>query len=106
MYAVVRVEPGAAEPTICLPTDAVKADHIAFAQCDIFEKSGASYRVKCRVCFRQFTISCHKMIYGHYLHQPQNNIVKCVAREKLQSEYPEFYASLAAREEKLGFKRK
>ena len=104
--SVVRVEPVEAEATICLGDDAVRADHIAFAQSEIYAKKGSSYRVKCRVCYRQFTTSAHKMIYGHYLHQPENSIVKCVAREKLQSDYPEFYVSLAAREEKLGFKRK
>jgi hypothetical protein len=104
--SVVRFDPVEAEPTICLPSDAVPADQIAFAQCDIFEKKNASYRVRCRVCYRQFTTSCHKMIYGHYLHQPHNSIVTCVAREKLQLDHPEFYQSLVLREEKLGYKRK
>ena len=104
--SVVRVEPVEAEPTICLPSDAVGVDHIAFAQSEIYQKKGASYRVKCRVCYRQFTTSAHKMIYGHYLHQPHTSIVKCVAREKLESDYAEFYQSLVAKEEKLGFKRK
>ena len=101
--SVVRVE---AEATICLGDDAVQADHIAFAQSEIYAKKGSSYRVKCRVCYRGFTTSAHKMIYGHYLHQPDNSIVKCVAREKLQEDHAEFYQSLVAREEKLGFKRK
>ena len=104
--SVVRVEPVEAEPTICLPSDAVRADHIAFAQSEIYQKKGASYRVKCRVCYRQFTTSAHNMLYGHYLHQPHTSIVKCVAREKLESEHAEFYQSLVAKEEKLGFKRK
>ena len=100
--SVVRVE---AEATICLPDDAVPADRIAFAQSEIYAKKGSSYRVKCRVCYRGFTTSAHKMIYGHYLHQPDSSIVKCVAREKLQEDHPEFYQSLVAKEEKLGFKR-
>ena len=100
------VVPVQAEPTICLPSDAVRADHIAFGQSDIFEKKNSSYRVRCRVCYRQFTTSAHKMIYGHYLHQPHNSIVTCVAREKLQLDHPEFFQSLVAREAKLGYKRK
>ena len=41
------------------------------------------------------------------LSAPANtSIVKCVAREKLESEHAEFYQSLVAKEEKLGFKRK
>ena len=37
------VEPLPVELTICLPADATKADHVAFAQCDIFEKKGSSF---------------------------------------------------------------
>ena len=43
------VEPLPVELTICLSADASKADHIAFAQCDIFEKKGCSYRARCRI---------------------------------------------------------
>ena len=94
------------ELTICLPADASKADHIAFAQCDIFEKKGSSYRARCRICGWQGTTSNHKLLYGHYLHQKNSNITKCVTREKLQQDHPEFYTTLTAREEGLHFKRK
>ena len=94
------------ELTICLPADASKADHIAFAQCDIFEKKGSSYRARCRICGWQGTTSNHKLLYGHYLHQKHNHIATCVTREKLQEDHPEFYATLTAREEGLHFKRK
>ena len=41
------------------------------------------------------------------LSAPANtNIVKCVAREKLEADHAEFYQSLVAKEEKLGYKRK
>jgi hypothetical protein len=94
------------EPTICLPTDAVKSDRIAMQQCDIYEKKGNSYRVRCRICFWVGTTSSHKLIYGHYLHQPGSHIGKCVTREKLKKDYPEFYETLTARESSLHFKRK
>ena len=90
------VESLPAEPvSICLPADATKADLIAFAQCDIFEKTGW-----------QGTTGSHKLIYGHYLHQKNSSIATCVTREKLQQEHPEFYGTLTAREEGLHFKRK
>jgi hypothetical protein len=92
------VESLPAELTICLPADASKADHIAFAQCDIFEK--------CRICGWQGTTSNHKLLYGHYLHQKNNHIATCVTRTKLEEDHPEFYATLTAREEGLHFKRK
>ena len=95
------VESLPAEPvSICLPADAPKADLVAFAQCDIFEKKGSSFRVKCRICGWQGTTSNHKLIYGHYLHQKNSSIATCVTREKLQQEHPEF------NEEALHFKRK
>ena len=100
------VESLPAELTICLPADAPKADLVAFAQCDIFEKKGSSFRVKCRICGWQGTTSNHKLTYGHYLHQKNNSIATCVTREKLQQEHPEFYGTLTAREEALHFKRK
>ena len=100
------VESLPAELIICLPADASKADHIAFAQCDIFEKKGSSYRARCRICGWQGTTGSHKLIYGHYLHQKNNHIATCVTREKLQEDHPEFYATLTPREEALHFKRK
>ena len=103
---LVDSEPLPAELTICLPADATKADLIAFAQCDIFEKKGSSYRVKCRICGWQGTTSNHKIIYGHYLHQKGNGINVCVTREKLQQDHSEFFGTMTAREEGLHFKRK
>ena len=90
-----------------IPADATPAEKLSFSQCVIIKKAGrSSWCVKCNFCGRQVTTSSHKMIYGHYLHQPDNSIVKCVAREKLEKDHAEFYQSLVAREEKLGFKRK
>jgi hypothetical protein len=101
------VESLPAEPVpICLPAEATNADKTEFAQCDIFEKKGSSFRVKCRICGWQGTTGSHKLIYGHYLHQKNNCITTCVTREKLQQEHAEFYATLTAREEALHFKRK
>ena len=103
------VVPLPAEPLlICLPADASKADLVAFAQCDIFEKKGSSYRVRCRICGWQGTTSNHKLIYGHYLHQKNNGINVCVTRTraKLEEDHPEFYGTLTAREEVLHVKRK
>ena len=101
------VEPLPAEPLpICPPADATKADLCAFAQCDIFEKKGSSFRVKCRICGWQGTTGSHKLIYGHYLHQKNNHIYTCVTREKLQQDHPEFWTTLTAHEEGLHFKRK
>ena len=101
------IEPLPAEPLpICLPADATKADLVAFAQCDIFEKKGSSFRARCRICGWQGTTGSHKLIYGHYLHQKNNSIATCVTRTKLEEGHPEFYATLTAREETLKFKRK
>ena len=99
------VEPLPIGLTICLPADASKADLVAFVQCDIFEKKGSSFRVKCKICGCQGTASNHKFHYDHYLHQQGNGINVCVKREKLQQDHPEFYATLTAREEALHFKR-
>ena len=98
--------PHEAEPTIILPHDASKADHVAFAQCDIYEKKGSSFRVCCRVCGFRVTTSSHKMIFGHYLRQPNVRITRCVTREKLESEHPEFAQTLKEREMSLWQKRK
>ena len=101
------VEPLPVEPAlICLPVEATNADKTAFAQCDIFQKKGPSFRVRCRICGWVGTTGSHKLIYGHYLHQKNSSITTCVTREKLQQEHPEFYATLTAREEGLHFKRK
>ena len=94
------------EPTISLPANASKADHIAFAQCDVFEKKGSSFRVCCRICGFRVTTSSHKMLYGHYLRQPNVKITRCVTRAKLESEHPEFAHTLMAREMSLSHKRK
>ena len=91
---------------ISLPSDASKADRIAFQQCDVFEKKGSSFRVCCRICGLKVTTSSHKMMYGHYLGEPTVKIHRCISREKLQENYPEFLQALLARQTSLTSKRK
>ena len=94
------------EQTICLPLESSKADRVAFQQCDVFEKKGSPYRVKCRICGLKVTTSSHKIIYGHYLRDRGVQIAWCIASDKLQADYPEFMEALQDRQASLRLKRK
>ena len=52
------------------------------------------------------TTSANKLAYGHYLQQKGKDIDRCVSRDKIKDDCPEFYEQLVARETKLKFKRK
>jgi hypothetical protein len=89
-----------------LPEHLSAMTKFALTHCDVYQMKGSSFRLKCRVCGFKVTTSVHKLIYGHYLRQPNANIGKCVTLDRLQELHPLFHSALVEKQTKLAQKRR
>lgn len=91
---------------IPVPNSLPPAAKLALTHSELFELKGSSFRIMCKICGFKATTSAHKLVYGHYLREPGNDIGTCIAVEKLKADYPEFYNQLATKRDTLNRKRK
>ncbi|KAL1508750.1 hypothetical protein AB1Y20_004845 [Prymnesium parvum] len=79
----------------------------AFSICTKITKKGTSmFEAECTVCGKMVKATPHKMLYGHYLQKPhQNMLIHCVARSILERGHPAFLAEAEKRWDKLESKR-
>lgn len=94
------------ETPLAVPAHLPPLTQLALKLCDVFELRGSSFRVKCTVCGLRITASTHKLIYGHYLRQPRNDIKWCVDLSILARDHPGFHADVVQKQEKLDNKRR
>jgi hypothetical protein len=84
--------------------------HPALLKCTVHGTKGSSFIITCEICGlggeSGLTTSLHKLTYGHYLHEPKNDITACVSRAVLESSHPEWFTKLTDLEGKLFAKRK
>ncbi|KAL1511976.1 hypothetical protein AB1Y20_005254 [Prymnesium parvum] len=66
----------------------------AFLKCEDVTKNGtSSYKATCGICGKKVNTTPHKMMYGHYLHKPNQNMATvCVAISILHRDNPAFVA--------------
>ena len=95
---------------IPVPLDVPEAAKLVLSKCAMYEVKGTSFRVSCKICgmggSQGIVTSTHKLVYGHFLGQPKNDIRPCVSAKILAREHPEFAAALQSRLDALNKKRK
>jgi hypothetical protein len=79
----------------------VQNTHVALEKCTVHSQKGQSFLVTCKVCgwggAQGTPVSLHKLLYGHYLKQPDIDIMHCQPDSEIQAREPEFWAKIQDR---------
>ncbi len=69
--------------------------------CIVRGSRGSCYIVTCSICGwggeKGKSATLHKLLYGHFLSLPKNDIKGCISAERIAANYPEFYSKLQER---------
>ena len=72
--------------------------------CTVHSSKGSCYTVTCSICGwggkDGKTATLHKLIYGHFLSLPKQDIASCVPPDRIKANHPELWAPLQERHER------